>query len=196
MRSRRYLSWRKAIQTLEENVWVGSRGRYCPQHAQITYLSAEAAHLSLPHSSYGLDVLAQIGYQRDYGKQTFGQIRAELPEHIRVSERHLSNLYREYLALLACAGRLDVDKLKAAATKRGGLILSVDGLEPEGGQPQLWIARELLTGTLLAAGWLPRVDESTLKAFLAPVEALDLALAGGGERQTGGFAQGFAGNLA
>ncbi|MCP4166167.1 MAG: transposase, partial [Chloroflexi bacterium] len=153
---------------------VSSRGRYCPQHAQITYLSAEAAHLSLPHSSYGLDVLAQIGYQRDYGKQTFGQIRAELPEHIRVSERHLSNLYREYLALLACAGRLDVDKLKAAAAKNGGLILSVDGLEPEGGQPQLWIARELLTGTLLAAAWLPRVDECTLKAFLAAVEALDL----------------------
>ncbi len=38
----------------------------------------------------------------------------------------------------------------------------------------MWIARELLTGTLLAAGWLPRVDESTLKAFLAPVDALAL----------------------
>jgi hypothetical protein len=64
--------------------------------------------------------------------------------------------------------------LKAAAAKYGGLIISVDGLEPEGGQPQLWVAREVLTGTILAAGWLPRVDEDTLKEFLAPVKALDL----------------------
>jgi hypothetical protein len=67
-----------------------------------------------------------------------------------------------------------VNELKAAAAEYGGLILSVDGLEPEGGQPQLWVARKVLTGTILAAGWLPRVDEDTLKEFLAPVKALDL----------------------
>jgi len=105
---------------------------------------------------------------------TSDRICESLPAHIRVSERHLSNLYRKYEALLACAERLDVDELKAAAAEYGGLILSVDGLEPEGGQPQLWVAREVLTGTLLAAGWLPRVDETTLKEFLAPVKALDL----------------------
>jgi len=103
-----------------------------------------------------------------------GEIRAELPSHIEVSERHLRNLYREYLALLACAERLEVAKLKESANKYGGLILSIDGLEPEGGQPQLWVVRELLTNTMLAAGWLPRIDEGTLTAFLEPVKALDL----------------------
>lgn len=174
LKTRRHLNWRKAIQMLDENAYVTSRGRYCPHHPQLTYLSAEAAHLSLPHSTYGLDVLVRIGYQRDYRRMTFSQVQAALPAHIRVSERHLPNLYREYLALLACAERLDVDKLKAAAARYGGLILSVDGLEPEGGQPQLWVVREVLTDTLLAAGWLPQVDEPTLVAFLAPVKALDL----------------------
>lgn len=159
---------------LQENVWVTSRGRYCPHHPELTYLSAEAAQLSLPGSTYGLEVLVRIGYQRDAQRLTFPQIQAELPGHIRVSERHLRNLYREYLTLLACAERLDVDKLKEAAAQYGGLILSVDGLEPEGGQPQLWVVREVLTNTLLAAGWLPRVDETTLVAFLAPVKALNL----------------------
>lgn len=159
---------------LSGNVFVTSRGRYCPDHPKMTYLSAEAARLSLPNSTYGLDVLVRIGYQRDYRKMTHAQIHESLPAHIRVSDRHLSNLYREYMALLACAERLDVDELKAAAAEYGGLILSVDGLEPEGGQPQLWVAREVLTDTLLAAGWLPRVDEDTLKEFLAPVKALDL----------------------
>jgi hypothetical protein len=174
LKSRRYLNWRKPIQMLRENVYVTSRGRYCSHHPAITYLSAEAASLSLPHSTYGLDVLVRIGYQRDYKRMPYSQIQEALPAHIRVSERHLSNLYREYLSLLACAERLDVDKLKSAAAKYGGLILSVDGLEPEGGQPQLWVVREVLTGTLLAAGWLPRIDETTLMEFLAPVKALDL----------------------
>jgi hypothetical protein len=174
LKSHRYLKWRKSIQMLSENVFVTSRGQYCPHHPQVTYLSTEAAHLSLPNSTYGLDVLVRIGYQRDYRKMTYAQIHESLPAHVRVSERHLSNLYREYEALLACAERLDVDELKAAAAEFGGLILSVDGLEPEGGQPQLWVVREVLTGTILAAGWLPRVDEDTLKEFLAPVKALDL----------------------
>ncbi len=174
LKPRRYLNWRKPIQMLSGNVYVTSRGWYCPHHPEATYLSAEAAHLSLPNSTYGLDVLVRIGYLRDYKRMTCAQIRESLPSHVRVSERHLSNLYREYAALLACAERLDVDKLKAAAAKYGGLIVSVDALEPEGGQPQLWVVREVLTGTILAAGWLPRVDKTTLEEFLAPVKALDL----------------------
>ena len=174
LQSRRYLDWRKSLQLLTENVYVTSRGRYCPEHPGLTYLSAKAAQLSLPSGTYGLDVLVRIGYQRDYLGLSFPQIQANLPAHIRVSERHLRNLYREYKALLACAERLDVEKLKKAATTYGGLILSIDGLEPEGGQPQLWVVREVLTNTILAAGWLPRVDEKTLVEFLAPVEALDL----------------------
>ena len=176
LRSRRYLNWRKTIQMLQGKVYVTSRGRYCPQHPEITYLAAAAAQLSLPHSTYDLDVVVRIGYQRDYQKMTYAQIHQSLPAPIRVSERHVGNLYREYLALLACAAQLDVNQLRVAAAQYGGLILAVDGLEPEGGQPQLWVAREVLTGTLLAAGWLPRVDEDTLKAFLAPVAALDLPL--------------------
>lgn len=174
LKSRRYLNWRKPIQMLSGNVYVTSRGRYCTCRPELTYLSAEAANLSLPRSTYGLDVLVRIGYLRDYEKKSPSEIYADLPSHIRVSERHVNNLYQEYLALLACAERLDVDELLAAATKYGGLIISVDALQPEGGQPQLWVVREVLTGTLLAAGWIPRVDEDTIAEFLAPVEALNL----------------------
>ncbi|MCP4543954.1 MAG: hypothetical protein GY832_43120, partial [Chloroflexi bacterium] len=157
-----------------------------PKHPVLIYVSAEAAHITLPQKSYGLDVLARVGHQRDSRQMTMAQIRAELPAHIRVSERHLRNLYREYQALLACADRLDVEQLKEAAAKYGGLILSLDGLEPEGGQPQLWVAREILSDTLLAAGWLPRVDETTLTAFLEPVKALDLPwLASVSDKQSG-----------
>ncbi len=128
LKSHRYLSWRKSLQLLTGNVYVTSRGRYCPHHPGATYLSAEAAHLSLPNSTYDLDMLVRIGCLRDYKRMTCAQICESLPAHVRVSKRHLSNLYREYEALLACAERLDVDKLKAAAAKYGGLIVSVDAL--------------------------------------------------------------------
>jgi hypothetical protein len=171
-----HLSWRKTIQTMAQNLLVGSRGSYCVHHPDVIYLSATAAQLSLPGSTYGLDVLVHIGYRRDYSRWTYARIHQALPSHIQVSERHLSNLYRDYLALLACADRLDVDKLRTTVKHYGGLIFSIDGLEPEGGQPQLWVVREVLTDTLIAAGWVPRVDEDTLKDFLAPIAALNLPL--------------------
>lgn len=44
-------------------------------------------------------------------------------------------------------------------------MISLDGLEPEGAQ-----VREVITESLLAAGWLPRVNAETLGALLAPVK--------------------------
>ena len=171
-----HLSWRKTVQTLNQNMFVGSRGSSCPHHPDTIYLSASAARLSLPNRTYGLDVLVRIGYLRDYARWTPPRIRQSLPDHIKVSERHISNLYNEYLALLACAERLGVDELRDAVRRYGGLIFSIDGLEPEGGQPQLWVVREVLTDTLIAVGWIPRVDEDTLKAFLKPVADLNLPI--------------------
>ena len=132
-------------------MFVSSRGSSCPHHPETIYLSASAARLSLPDSTYGLDVLVRIGYLRNYARWTLPRIRQSLPDHIKISERHISNLYKEYVglgtirALLACAERLDVDKLRDAVRRYGGLIFSIDGLEPEGGQPQLWVVREAMS---------------------------------------------------
>jgi hypothetical protein len=52
------------------------------------------------------------------------------------------------------------------------LIWSADGLQPESGQPQLWVVREVLTGKVVHAEWLVQTDEPTLKTFLQPVKAL------------------------
>jgi hypothetical protein len=52
------------------------------------------------------------------------------------------------------------------------LIISLDGLAPEGGEPQLWFIRELLTGLSLRSGWLSRFDQATFAAFLQPLSHL------------------------
>jgi hypothetical protein len=52
------------------------------------------------------------------------------------------------------------------------LIIALDGLAPEGGEPQLWFIRELLTGLTLRSGWLSRFDQDTFEAFLQPLSQL------------------------
>jgi hypothetical protein len=73
--------------------------------------------------------------------------------------------------LLACAEAPQVEQLAQVVATYGGLILSLDGLEPEGAQEQLWVVREVLSNHILAVGWLPRVNEATLLQVLAPVQA-------------------------
>nr|HID13106.1 hypothetical protein [Anaerolineae bacterium] len=60
------------------------------------------------------------------------------------------------------------------AAERGGLIISLDGLEPEGASEQLWVVREVQSERTLVVGWLARVNHQTLKRLLAPVVALGL----------------------
>lgn len=55
-----------------------------------------------------------------------------------------------------------------------GLILSLDGLAPEGGEAQLWLVRELQTQLTLRCGWLSRQDQTTFAHFLQPIQTLGL----------------------
>ena len=77
-----------------------------------------------------------------------------------------------YLPLLACHERQSRGHLERVAEAHGGLLIALDGLAPEGGEPQLWFIRELLTGLTLRSGWLSRQDQAAFEAFLLPVSAL------------------------
>ena len=43
---------------------------------------------------------------------------------------------------MASAERLERDCLEQVVAERGGLIIGLDGLEPEGASEQLWVVRE------------------------------------------------------
>jgi hypothetical protein len=95
---------------------------------------------------------------------------------VQLSEREIDYLYAHYQILLGCASRLDKHRLEEIVAERGGLQISLDGLEPEGATEQLWVVREVQTGITLVVGWLPRVNYETLMALLQPVEALELPI--------------------
>lgn len=172
-----YLAWDKTVQTLDVVLSIASRPASCadPQCSghDMRLLSAEGQQIAPRGYTYGYDVLARIGWLRQERRDTYTEIWAELADQVQISESHVRYLYQQvYLPLLACHERQYVVSLTQAARQHGGLIIGLDGLAPEGGEPQLWFIRELLTGLTLRSGWLSRFDQITFEAFLKPVSEL------------------------
>src|SRR5262249_18530244 len=78
------------------------------------------------------------------------------------------------------------DHLAQMAQQQGGLIIALDGLAPQGGEPQIWFIRELTSGLTLRSGWLSQQDQTTFEAFLQPLKHLEWPIAAGlSDKQTG-----------
>lgn len=97
----------KMVQTLEGVVNVRAYGYKCQAEIclekNVSYRAVkEVLRISLPNSTYGLDVIAYIGWQHDRKYRQFTEIGVELGEKgIEISDRNVSRLYDQYLALLA-----------------------------------------------------------------------------------------------
>jgi hypothetical protein len=168
-----YQSGPKTLFTLAGVRRVAQRPKRCP-HAACAWhdqpLKAAAWQQLAPrYSVYGYDVVAQIGWARQLHRQPFAEIHAGLPGCVPISEAEVRYLYhQQYLPLLACAERQHLARLSAVAAQTG-LILTLDGLAPEGGEPQLWVVRELQTGLTVRSGWLSQQDQATFSSFLQPI---------------------------
>ena len=174
-----YQNGRKTVQTMTGVLAVGYWPKRCsnPECAayDTRFPSAQWHHLSPSHCTYGYDIIAHIGWQRQTYAQQFVLLHTGLRKRgIQISETHVRHLYHQrYLPLLACHERARWDDLQRVAEETG-LILSLDGLAPEGGEPQLWVVRELQTGMTLRSGWLSQQDQPTFENFLRPIAAAQL----------------------
>jgi len=150
-------------------------------------LSAQAQQMAPAGSTYGYDVLVRIGWRRQHQRATYSEIHAELSLQLAISASHVRYLYQSfYLPLLACHERQQRDRLAQVAKAQGGLIIALDGLAPQGGEPQIWCIRELSTGLTLRSGWLCQQDQPTFEAFLEPLKHLEWPiLAVLSDKQTG-----------
>src|SRR6266702_6213896 len=186
-----YLAWDKTVQMLDRVLSVASRPGRCPHvtcvGSRLRLLSAEGQRLALPGSTYGYDVVVRIGWWRQEYRATYREIHAALASQVRISASHVGYLYQQvYLPLLACHERQHRDHLAQIATQQGGLIVALDGLAPQGGEPQIWFIRELSSGLTLRSGWLCQQDQPTFEAFLEPLKHLEWPiLAVLSDKQTG-----------
>jgi hypothetical protein len=169
-----HYSWCKTVQQLDKVVYVASRPKECRNAACQLYkqplTSVVAQSVALPHSTYGLDVVAQIGWWREREHLSHDEIYKRLQPQVQLGRRQVDLLYQRYQQLLAAAAQPQIAELAATVQRYGGVLVSVDGLEPQGAQEQLWVVREGLSGQILATAWLPRVNVETLTALLQPVQ--------------------------
>lgn len=173
-----YWNGLKTVQTMTAVMTIAYRPKVCRTPTDLAcecrLPSATWQQIAPKYSTYGYDVIAQIGWERQKHNLPFEAIHARLSEQVQISEAYVRYVYHhKYLPLLACHERQRLTELTRLA-QTSGLLLGLDGLMPEGGEPQLWMVRELQTGWTLRCGWLSCEDETTFVEFLRPIADLQL----------------------
>ncbi len=173
-----YTSKFKTVQTMEERLQIAQRAKHCINPDCALHAGAWGSikwrQIAPVSCGYGYDVIAQIGWQRQTLQRPFAGMHKDLQTQMGICESQVRALYHyRYLPLLACHERQQLERLKGVA-EQTGLILTLDGLAPEGGEPQLWLVRELLSGATLRCGWMSQQDQAAFAAFLRPIADLGL----------------------
>ena len=177
LRPRRPWHTRKTIQTLNGTVFLAGKSKECANPACQNYLkhyyASRLCLWSLPNSTYGLDVLAFIGWQHEHNHRQLVEIQKELNRRgVAVNERNVGKLYRQFLALLSATSQTVANDLIATAEKYGGVIWAIDALQPEGHARLLYVLYEVLSGRPVAALQGEQVTEKELMEWLGPYQAL------------------------
>ena len=179
---------RRTVITLQGVVRLIHAGYRCPdtqgEGHRRTYRSVQADALALPGMTYGLDVVLLVGRLRLREHRTVDEIHRELlrrlqPLGVKIARREILYLFEAYCTLLRAASEAkdDVEWL-SQVEKNGGIIVSVDGIQPEKGNETVYVVRDARTGRVLAAENVTSSETAVMKALLSPVAALDVKVLG------------------
>jgi len=167
------LPWhmQKTVQTLQGPLFVAGKSKKCinPQcsYTGKHYYASKVLMISLPKSTYGLDVLAHIGWQHEHEHKQLVEIQRDLNQRgILVNERNTGKLYRQFLALLGAMSDKTRERLEETVTEHGGVIWALDALQPEGHGTLLYVLYEVLSSTPVAACQLEGAKASELIEWL------------------------------
>jgi hypothetical protein len=172
---------KKYVQTLDGPVFVAGKSNRCVNpacpHPGATYYASGVLSISLPYSTYGLDVLAFIGWRHEHDHCQLVEIQRELQQHsLLINERTVGKLYRQFLALLGGMTIQYQQRLETAVQQHGGLIWAIDALQPEGNAPPLYVLYEVLSNTPISAVQERNPTTERLQAWLEPYAHLHFAV--------------------
>ena len=168
---------RKYVQTMKGRLFVAGKSKQCDApdctHRGHHYHASGVLRISLPQSTYGLDVLAFIGWQHEHEHKQLVEIQRMLNEcRVEVCERNVGRLYRQFLALLGGMNERVSRILEETAKQHGGLVWGIDALQPEGSGTLLYVLYEVLSGTPVAGVQLDHPTAEELIEWLEPYKAL------------------------
>jgi hypothetical protein len=175
---------RRTVITLDGVIKLNHAGYRCPDvdcpGHQRTYRSPVADALALPYFTFGLDIVLLVGRLHLGKHQTVDEVHEELlsrlsPLGVSISRREILYLFEAYCTLLRASSEVkDDEQWLSQVKKNGGIIVSVDGIQPEKGNETVYVVRDALTGRVLAAENVTSSETTMMKALLAPVVALEV----------------------
>jgi hypothetical protein len=144
------------------------RNRECAAYHQA-YVPEEAGAWALPQAEFGLDIIALVGPLRSREQRSVPQIHRTLRERgVDIAERSVTVLLHRYEELVAL--RLsDATRLRECLAAQGGVLLAIDGLQPDVGHEVLWVLRDVRSGAVLLARSLLSATEGDLAPLLEEV---------------------------
>jgi hypothetical protein len=186
---RRLTLSRRVVITGDGPLHVTHCGYRCPNAAcagaKRTYRSAVADGLALPGFTFGLDWILVIGHLRLSQHLTLDQTHQVVQERlaryqVTISRREVLYLFEAYCSLLRAAQEWEADPpWRAAVEANGGLILALDGIQPDKGHETIYLIRDLLSGHLLGAQNLLSSETTVIQeALLAPIAAWGMPVLG------------------
>jgi hypothetical protein len=154
------------------------QSRDCAAYHQA-YVPEEAGAWALPQAEFGLDVIAFVGQLRYREQRSVPQIHQALrAQGVEIAERSVTVLLHRYEELVTL--RLgDATRLRERLAAQGGVILAIDGLQPDVGHEVLWVLRDVRSGEVLLARSLLSASEGDLAPLLE--ETRKALSAGSGE---------------
>ena len=178
----------RMIITLKQVIRLVHCGYRCP-HPECSgrktlYRSAEADALALAGFTFGLDIVLFVGQRRLREHQTVDEIHHSLSEQLApldqtISRREILFLFEAYTALLRAGTEVTDDEAwKEQVRKNEGIVLSIDGIQPDKGNETIYLIRDVLTGRILNAENVTESTKERLKELLAPVVALQVPVIG------------------
>lgn len=179
---------RRTVITLQGVIKLIHAGYRCPDQqcagSQRTYRSSRADALALPGFTYGLDIVLLVGRLHLGEHQTVDEIHQSLLERlaplgVRISRREILYLFEAYCTLLRASSEVKHDQQwLAQVEKNGGIIVSVDGIQPDKGNETIYLVRDALTGRVLTAEQVTSSETAVMKGLLASVVALGVPVLG------------------
>jgi hypothetical protein len=136
--------------------------------------------LALSGFTFGLDSVLLVGHLRLKEHQTVDEIHHHLLERLAplqqtISRREILFLFEAYTALLRAGTEVSEDEAwKEQVRKNKGILLSIDGIQPDAGNETIYLIRDVFTGRILNAENTTESTKERLKQILAPVVALKL----------------------
>lgn len=169
----KYDNYRR-VRTLEGVVQLRLKVRRCatPECERFCqpYRPEAEGRWALPQHEFGLDVMALVGGLRYGEHRSMAQIHQVLENRgVSVSERTVSNLLARYDELVALQ-MSEPERIGKITAQQAGVILAIDGMQPDVGHEVLWVIREVLSGEILLAKTLLSSTSKDLAPLLIQVK--------------------------